>query len=137
MYLFSFDINNLQIRPSNYFSIHSNFSAHTLNRLISLTRASTTFRRLSEVKSPNYVSIQKSLQLVFSHIFLSFVHFHSSALVLLSFLFSVFLNILERERMGRFKCLVKSEEGMASFRAQYRIPPNVNLRYCEEGEWFE
>ena len=39
--------------------------------------------------------------------------------------------------MGRFKCLVKSEEGMASFRAQYRIPPNVNLRYCEEGEWFE
>ena len=39
--------------------------------------------------------------------------------------------------MGRFKCLVESEEGMASFRAQYRIPPNVDLRYCEEGEWFE
>ena len=39
--------------------------------------------------------------------------------------------------MGRFKCLVESKEGMASFRAQYRIPPNVNLRYCEEGEWFE
>ena len=39
--------------------------------------------------------------------------------------------------MGRFKCLVESEEGMASFRAQYRIFPNVNLRYCEEGEWFE
>ena len=26
---------------------------------------------------------------------------------------------------------------MASFRAQYRIFPNVNLRYWEEGEWFE
>ena len=25
---------------------------------------------------------------------------------------------------------------MASFRAQYKIPPNVNLRYCEVGEWF-
>ena len=65
------------------------------------------------------------------------MHFHSLALVLLSFLFSAFLNLLERERIGRFKCLVESEEGMASFRAQYRIFPNVNLRYCEEGKWFE
>ena len=65
------------------------------------------------------------------------MHFHSLALVLLSFLFSVPLNLLEREGMGRFKCLVESEEGMASFRAQYRIPPNVDLRYCEEEEWFE
>ena len=65
------------------------------------------------------------------------MHFHSLALVLLSFLFSAFLNLLERERIGRFKCLVESEEGMASFRAQYRIFPNINLRYCEEGEWFE
>ena len=39
--------------------------------------------------------------------------------------------------MGKFKCLVESEEGMVSFRAQYRSPPNVNLRYYEEGEWFE
>ena len=65
------------------------------------------------------------------------MHFHSLALVLLSFLFSTPLNLLERGRMGRFKCLVEPEEGMASFRAQYRIPPNVDLRYCEEGEWFE
>ena len=65
------------------------------------------------------------------------MHFHSLALVLLSFLFSALLNLLKRERMGRFKCLVESEEGMASFRAQYKIPPNINLRYCEEGEWFE
>ena len=65
------------------------------------------------------------------------MHFHSLALVLLSFLFSALLNLLKRERMGRFKCLVESEEGMASFRAQYRIPPKINLRYCEEGEWFE
>ena len=39
--------------------------------------------------------------------------------------------------MDRFKCLVESEEGMVSFRAQYRISPNVDLRYCEEWEWFE
>ena len=62
------------------------------------------------------------------------MHFHSLALVLLSFLFSALLNLLKRKRMGRFKCLAESEEGMASFRAQYRILPNANLRYCEEGE---
>ena len=65
------------------------------------------------------------------------MHFHSLALVLLSFLFNTPLNLLERERMGRFKFLVESEEGMASFSALYKIPLNVNLRYCEEGEWFE
>ena len=37
LYLISFNINKLQIRPSTYFSIHSNSSAHTLNILISLT----------------------------------------------------------------------------------------------------
>ena len=26
---------------------------------------------------------------------------------------------------------------MEDFRAKYRIPPYVNIRYCEEGEWFE
>ena len=26
---------------------------------------------------------------------------------------------------------------MVSFRAQYKIPPNVNLRYYEVGEWFK
>ena len=33
--------------------------------------------------------------------------------------------------------MVEFEEGIASFRAQYRIPPNVDLRYYEEEEWFE
>ena len=63
------------------------------------------------------------------------MHFHSLALVLLPYLFSALPNLLER--MGRFKCLVESKEGMVSFRAQYRIPPNVKLRYCKEGEWFK
>ena len=36
--------------------------------------------------------------------------------------------------MGRFKKLVKSEEAM-EFVADYKIPNNVGLRYCEEGEW--
>ena len=39
--------------------------------------------------------------------------------------------------MGRFKSLIESEEGMENFRAQYRIPPKVGMRYCEEGQWFE
>ena len=40
-------------------------------------------------------------------------------------------------RTGRFKSLVDSEEGLASFRALYRIPPGVGIRYCKEGEWHE
>ena len=39
--------------------------------------------------------------------------------------------------MGRFKSLVDFEEGLESFRAQYRIPPEVGVRYCKEGQWFE
>ena len=37
--------------------------------------------------------------------------------------------------MGRFKKVVKSEKAMEKFIADYRIPSNVDLRYCEEGEW--
>ena len=37
--------------------------------------------------------------------------------------------------MGRFKSLVDSEEGIENFRAQYRIPPSVGIRYCKEGQW--
>ena len=37
--------------------------------------------------------------------------------------------------MGKFKCLVESEEGMESFRAKYRIPPTVGMRYAAQGEW--
>ena len=39
--------------------------------------------------------------------------------------------------MGRFKSLVNSEEGLANFRALYKIPLSVGIRYCEEGEWHE
>jgi len=39
--------------------------------------------------------------------------------------------------MGRFKSLVNSEEGLESFRALYRIPPGVGIRYCKKGEWHE
>ena len=39
--------------------------------------------------------------------------------------------------MGRFKSLVESEEGIENFRAQYRIPPGVGIRYCKEGKWHE
>ena len=39
--------------------------------------------------------------------------------------------------MGRFKSLVDSEEGIGNFRACYRIPPRVGIRYYEEGQWHE
>jgi len=39
--------------------------------------------------------------------------------------------------MGRFKSLVDSEEGIENFRAQYRIPYGVGIRYCKEGQWQE
>ena len=37
--------------------------------------------------------------------------------------------------MGRFKSLVESKDRIEKFKADYRIPPNVGLRYCKEGEW--
>ena len=37
--------------------------------------------------------------------------------------------------MGKLKKLVESEEAMEKFIADYRIPLNVGLGYCEEGEW--
>ena len=37
--------------------------------------------------------------------------------------------------MGRFKKLVKSEEAMEKFITDCKIPSNVGLRYCKEGEW--
>ena len=37
--------------------------------------------------------------------------------------------------MGKFICLVESEEGMRGFRAMYRIPPTVGVRYAAQGEW--
>ena len=37
--------------------------------------------------------------------------------------------------MGKLKKLVESEEVMEKFIVNCRIPPNVGLRYCEEGEW--
>ena len=39
--------------------------------------------------------------------------------------------------MGKFKCLVDSEEGIEKFRAKYKIPPRVGIRYAAEGEWVD
>ena len=39
--------------------------------------------------------------------------------------------------MGRFKSLVDSEEGIESFRALFRIPPGVGIRYRKEGQSHE
>ena len=37
--------------------------------------------------------------------------------------------------MGRFKKVVESEEAIEKFVADYKIPSNVGLRYCKEGDW--
>ena len=39
--------------------------------------------------------------------------------------------------MGKFKCLVDFEEGMESFRTNYRIPPIVGMRYATLEEWVD
>ena len=37
--------------------------------------------------------------------------------------------------MGRYAPLVDSGEGLENFRAQYRIPPGVAIRYCKKEQW--
>ena len=37
--------------------------------------------------------------------------------------------------MGKLKKLVETEEAMEKFIVDYKIPPNVSLRYYKEGEW--
>ena len=39
--------------------------------------------------------------------------------------------------IGRFKCLVETEENRERFRAKYRIPPTVGIRYTAQGEWVD
>ena len=37
--------------------------------------------------------------------------------------------------MVKLKKLVETEKAMEKFIVDYRIPLNVSLRYCKEGEW--
>ena len=37
--------------------------------------------------------------------------------------------------MGRFTYLVGFAESIESFKAQYRIPPGISIRYCKERDW--
>ena len=37
--------------------------------------------------------------------------------------------------MGRSASLVDTLEGIESFKAHYRIPLGVSIRYCRQGEW--
>ena len=36
--------------------------------------------------------------------------------------------------MGRFKCLVESEEDREIFKAKYKVPPTMGMRYATQGE---
>ena len=86
------------------------------------------------------VSLHKSLRFSFphthTHTYIYIYIFIFLVLVLSSALFSP-LNPLSFLRtflgMGRFKSLVDSEEGIESFRSQYKILPGVRIRYCKEG----
>ena len=37
--------------------------------------------------------------------------------------------------MGRFRCLVESEDDRERFRVKYKIPPTVGMRYVAQREW--
>ena len=37
--------------------------------------------------------------------------------------------------MVKLKKLVETDETMEKFTTNYKIPPNVSLRYCKKGEW--
>ena len=69
-----------------------------------------------------------------------FLSIHS-LLIILFLLASIFhfklINFSSRllRIIGRFKCLVESEEDRERFRAKYRIPPLVGIRYAVQGEW--
>ena len=39
--------------------------------------------------------------------------------------------------MGRFKCLVESKENREIFKAKYRIPPTVGMKYTAQREWVD
>ena len=39
--------------------------------------------------------------------------------------------------MGKFKHLVESKEDRERFRAKYRIPPTMGMRYAAQGEWVD
>ena len=39
--------------------------------------------------------------------------------------------------MGRFKCLVESKEDRERFKAKYRTPPTVGMRYAAQREWVD
>ena len=81
------------------------------------------------------VSFLYTLSLYFSTHFSFLCILPSSALLSSLNLLNSFKFVLEK--MGRFAYLVDSEEGLENFKAQYRIPPGVAIKYCKEGQWFE
>ena len=62
---------------------------------------------------------------------------HSSIGVLISLVssFSQVSYFTRQETMGRYAKLVDTTKARATFKAQYRIPNNVEIQHYEEGEW--
>ena len=132
-------MNTAQINHSSHFSIHFTLVyIHWTCQLSQLIRAFTNTESPSKDIFLLSVSLHKPLYFVFPYIFLFSVLFFSLTPLSsprLHFLLSIFLVPPNLSRNGRFKSLVDSEEGIESFRALYRIPPGVGIRYCKERQW--
>ena len=113
-------------------TLHSfHFSTRTLN-LCTYSIYSCPYKYQEPVRG-EFSSSRKSKNLsIYFSIYFSFLHVLFSSTLLPSLhLLSTFNPLLG---MSRFTYLVDSAESIESFKAQYRIPPRVSIRYCKEGD---
>ena len=113
------------------FSCLSFSDTNTARILHYLTFALINIKSQSEESFFPYIS---HLNIFIYFLFYFSLHraFFSSALLISLDHFSTFNPL---SYMGRFAYLVDSAESIESFKAQYRIPLGVSIRYCKEGDW--
>ena len=99
-----------------------------------LTRAFTNTKSLFEEDFSFSCKSSYLLPFYFSIYFFFLCVLFSLALLSSLYLYSTSKSLLG---IGRFAYMVNSEEGVESFKALYRIPPGVGIRYCKKGEWHE
>ena len=90
--------------------------------------------RASPRRSVLFFKFLQTFSLYFSIYFSFLCVFFSLAPLTSLNLLDTLKSLLE---MGRFAHLVDSDEGLESFKARYRIPSRVRIRYYEEGQWHE
>ena len=113
----------IQILPKHF--LHSTFA------LIHFTCALINIKSQSEDSFFLYVSLFEHFHLLLFYFSLHRAFF-SSALLLFPYLLGTFNPL---SRMGRFAYLVDSAKSIESFKAQYKIPSRVSIRYCKQGDW--